>query len=87
MSKKKTFADFQNLVSETKVKYMNERLEHGWNYTVKEEELGEGLHLFMVCNIHNATKIIFNDEFKMIVQKDIIMADVRILCEMKEQLK
>jgi hypothetical protein len=84
--KKATLDDFKKLVSETKERYLKEKMEYNWDYTLKEETL-DGMEFFMICNKINATKLIYNEEMSFIVNKDIIMADVRILSEMKEQLK
>lgn len=85
MAKEKFLADYKKLVMDTKEKYLKEKLDHGWNYTLKEEQL-ENDWYFMICNHHYATKIVYNHEYKFIVHKDIIMNDAKLLMEMKEQL-
>lgn len=85
MSKEKTLLDFKKLVSETKSKYLTEKMEYGLNYTFKEESF-DGFEYFMICNAKNATKLNYTHELKFIVQKEIIMSDVATLTEMKEEL-
>lgn len=81
----KTITDFKKLVAETKTKYLKEKMEHGLNYTFKEESLGD-FEYFMICNGKKATKLNYSHEMKFIVNKEIIMHDVRELMEMSKDL-
>jgi hypothetical protein len=81
----KTLADFNKLVSETKSKFLRDKMDYKLNYTIKEEKM-EGFEYFIICNILTATKLIYSHEMKFIVHKEMLMDDVRTLTEMKESL-
>jgi hypothetical protein len=84
--KPKTISDFNKAVLEAKQEFLNEKINYNWEYTIKEEKL-EGLQLFWICNTQNARKIVFHEEMKTVIDRRLYMSDVKILSEMKGELK
>jgi hypothetical protein len=81
----KTISDFNKLVSETKTAFLKDKMDFALNYTIKEDAM-EGFEYFMICNRMKAIKILYSHEMKFIVQKEMLMDDVRTLIEMGKAL-
>jgi hypothetical protein len=81
----KTLADFNKLVSETKLNYLQQKMDYRLEYTIKEET-HDDYEIFLICNTLNATKILYSHDMKFIVSKEMIMDDVKTLWDMKKEL-
>jgi hypothetical protein len=82
----KTLTDFKTELTKTKQTYHDLLIKFGWNYTFTEEQHGT-INFAMVCNHHQATKIIYDGEQGFILKREIYDKDVETFHELKKQLK
>lgn len=81
----KTLADFNKLVNETKTKFNHTKMDFNLNYNIKEET-NDSFESFYICNRLEGVKILYSHEMKIIVHREIVMSDVRMLMEMSKEL-
>lgn len=81
----KTIQDFKKAVAEAKQDFLNQKINYGWDYKIKEEAF-PAMDVFWICNTQNARKIIFFHEQNYLINREMFMMDVEVLSEMKEGL-
>jgi hypothetical protein len=86
MTNEKTIKKFEKAILDAKQKFLNDKINYGLEYTIKEESLN-GLEVFWIVNSLNARKIILNKEVDFVLDKDLYMSDAKIMMEMKEGLQ
>jgi hypothetical protein len=82
----KTLTDFKAELTKLKQLYHESLIKYNWNYTFTEEVIGV-INFAMVCNHHQATKLIYDSEQGIIVKREIYNQDVLTFLELQKQLK
>jgi hypothetical protein len=85
MTIEKSTKKFEKAVLDAKQKFLNDKINYGLEYNIKEESLN-GLEVFWIVNSLNARKIILNKELDFILDKDLYLGDAKIMLEMSKEL-
>jgi hypothetical protein len=76
---------FNKAILDAKQKFLNDKINYGLEYTIKEETLN-GLEVFWITNSMSARKIILNKEIDFVLDRDLYLSDARIILEMAKEL-
>jgi hypothetical protein len=84
-TKIKTMDDYKSKVTKAKIEYQDSKMNYNWNYNFKEEE-HEGFMYFMITNHNRATKILFDKESNVLIEKTMYTLDIKMMMELQKDL-
>jgi hypothetical protein len=76
---------FNKAILDAKQKFLNDKINYGLEYTIKEETLN-GLEVFWITNSMSARKIILNKEIDFVLDRELFISDAKIILEMSKEL-